>query len=278
MHQSLVALLACCFLFAKVNCHRYRIISNKTMPCYEMSEMLAAENEGRPPRWTQLNEEEKKQLLHMRGNGFIRSFVKQSYHDRAIVSSSLLPNQFVASTKNGHRPSLISKILTRLQSFLNTKNVVSRSVVLPNTTHCNVATYDKPEEIHLNNGAVMTIDICRPRGCNIKDDGKEYLTMCSACTTTVKFPSENFWPHIWFGVICNPTDNKCLYNGSKHSGQCIDTKVPVRMLKRSSNICLMGLMENNEKIIAQDWQEEQEEISMGCECAASKHSKFSKRN
>lgn len=63
------------------------------MPCYEMSEMLTAENEGRPPRWTQLNEEEKKQLLHMRGNGFIRSFVKQSYHDGAIVSPSQLPNQ-----------------------------------------------------------------------------------------------------------------------------------------------------------------------------------------
>lgn len=275
-----------------------RVISNESLPCEQLELTLTKQNGGIPPRRIQLNDDDKKRLMRMRGFYFLPSMMAPSEMEASHIVDILQPTKLRVGQRVGvstrqhmdggganDRPLSRSEILKRLRTDNDVRRATSDAAAdhrnAPPADGVQNLPYVLPEDIGINrttaqctNGDfVMTIDYCITRTTPLSTvDGAQYLRMCTACATTTTTPSY-IWPSLLYGAVCNVEDNSCLYEGTVSHGRCIPSEMPVTLLRKSTTECVL-VLEDGQKVVAEDWLPYTYYLGIGCECAVSEQSSF----
>lgn len=56
-------------------------------------------------------------------------------------------------------------------------------------------------------------------------------------------------------------------------GRCIPSEMPVTLLRKSTTECVL-VLEDGQKVVAEDWLPYTYYLGIGCECAVSEQSRF----
>lgn len=276
-----------------------RIISNESVPCEQLELTLTKQNGGTPPRHIQLNDDDKKRLMRMRGFDFQPSIMASSDKDGTDIVDILQPTQLRVAHGVGvstrtqragsgnDRPLSRSEILARLRTNRNARSAAASGTTADQRNENDAPTgaqnlpYVLPEDIGINRTIaqfttedfIVTIDYCIARTTPMQTiDGAQYLRMCTACATTTS-TSANFWPSLLYGAVCNAEDNSCLYEGTVSYGRCLQSTMPVTLLRKSMSSCVL-VLENGQKVLSEDWLPFTYYIGIGCECAVAEQSQF----
>lgn len=268
-----------------------RIIANQSLPCEQLELTLTQQNGGTPPRHIQLNDDDKKRLMRMRGFDILPSVMAPSQKEATDIADILQPTklrvghgvgvstrQLMAGSEND-KPLSRSEIIARLRTDRNRRRAASDAAAGPrNGTDL---PYVLPEDIGINRttaqftseGFVTVIDYCITRTTPMATvEGVQYLRMCTACATTTSTPSD-IWPSLLYGAVCDTVDNNCLYEGTVSYGKCQPTSMPVTLLRKSTTTCVL-VLENGQKVVSEDWLPFTYYLGIGCECAVAEQSRF----